>query len=141
MNIPELLIALHINTLHSLKKIAIKNKLSIQQILCIYSIPQEGITQTRLADSLSIDVSTLSRNLKKLEIQDIIIKHPVKSDDRFLNICLTNYGMGLFKSILLDLTHYTKNLHLDTELHNTQEIIDSLLKLNWQILRYKTQDV
>ena len=141
MNIPELLITLHINTLHSLRLIAKNNQLSIQQVLCIYSIPLEGITQTNLADSLSIDVSTLSRNLRKLELQNIIIKSSIEGDDRFLKICLSNYGIDLFNSIVSDLTHYTKNLNLDTEANNSQSIIDSLLKLNWHILKSKIQDV
>ncbi len=129
MNIPELLITLHINTLHSLKLIAKKNQLSIQQVLCIYSIPLEGITQTNLADSLSVDVSTLSRNLRKLELQNIIIKRSIEGDDRFLKICLSNYGIDLFNSILFDLTHYAENLNLDIESNNSQHIIDGLLKL------------
>ena len=141
MNIPELLITLHINTLHSLRLIAKNNQLSIQQVLCIYSIPLEGITQTNLADSLSIDVSTLSRNLRKLELQNIIIKSSIEGDDRFLKICLSNYGIDLFNSIVSDLTHYTKNLNLDTEANNSQSIIDSLLKLNWHILKSKIQNV
>ena len=74
MNISELLITLHINTLYTLKLIASKNTLSLQQVLCIYSIPLDGITQTNLADSLYIKISTLSRNLDKLESQNIIIK-------------------------------------------------------------------
>jgi len=141
MNIPELLITLHINTLHSLKLIAKKNQLSIQQVLCIYSIPLEGITQTNLADSLSVDVSTLSRNLRKLELQNIIMKSSIEGDDRFLKICLSNYGIDLFNSILSDLTHYAENLNLDIESNNSQHIIDGLLKLNWHILKNKTQDV
>ena len=141
MNIPELLITLHINTLHSLKLVAKKNQLSVQQVLCIYLIPLEGITQTSLAGSLSIDVSTLSRNLRKLELQNIIIKSSIEGDDRFLKICLSNYGIDLFNSILSDLTHYAENLNLDTESNNSQYIIESLLKLNWHILKNKTQDV
>ena len=137
MNIPELLISLHINTLHSLKLIAKKNKLSVPQVLCIYSIPREGITQTSLANSLSVDVSTLSRNLRKLKLQNIIIKCPLKHDDRFLKIFLSDYGIDLFNSILYDLTCYAKNLNLETESDDLQHIIDSLLKLNWQILKNK----
>jgi len=141
MNIPELLITLHINTLHSLKLIAKKNKLSIQQVLCIYSIPLDGITQTNLAESLSIEISTLSRNLDKLAYQNIIIKKSVTNDNRFLKIFLTNQGLHLFANILSDLKDYTQNLHLDTEADDIQSITDSLINLNWQILKHKTKHV
>jgi len=141
MNIPELLITLHINTLHSLKLIAKKNKLSIQQVLCIYSIPLDGITQTNLAESLSIEISTLSINLDKLAYQNIIIKKSVTNDNRFLKIFLTNQGLHLFANILSDLKDYTQNLHLDTEADDIQSITDSLINLNWQILKHKTKHV
>ena len=141
MNIPELLISLHINTLHSLRLIAKKNKLSIQQILCIYSVPLDGITQTNLADSLSIDVSTLSRNLNKLEAQNIIIRECLQSDERFFKIFLTTYGKDLFQSILNDLTSYIKTLKLSTASNDMQNIVDSLLKLNWHMLKDKTNNV
>jgi len=141
MNIPELLIAIHINTLHSLRLSAKKNKLSIQQVLCIYSIPLEGITQTSLADSLSVDVSTLSRNLHKLELKNIIIKQSVQGDDRFFKICLSDYGIDLLNSILYDLTCYTDNLNLDTTSNDIQNIKNSLLTLNWNMLKHKTQNV
>ena len=141
MNIPELLISLHINTLHSLRLIAKKNKLSIQQVLCIYSIPLDGITQTNLADSLSIDVSTLSRNLNKLEEQSINIRECLQSDERFFKIFLTTYGKDLFQSILNDLTSYIKTLKLSTASNDMQNIVDSLLNLNWHILKDKTNNV
>ena len=76
-----------------------------------------------------------------MELQNIIIKSSIKGDDRFLNIHLTNYGTTLFRSILLDLTCYTEKLNLDKDPDNIQHILDSLLKLNWHILKYKTQDV
>ena len=141
MNIPELLISLHINTLHSLRLIAKKNKLSIQQVLCVYSIPLDGITQTNLANSLSIDVSTLSRNLNKLEEQSIIIRECLQSDERFFKIFLTTYGKDLFQSILNDLTSYIKTLQLSTASNDTQNIVDSLLNLNWHMLKDKTNNV
>ena len=141
MNIPELLITLHINTLHSLKLIAKKNKLSMQQVLCIYSIPLDGITQTNLAESLSIEISTLSRNLDKLAYQNIIIKKSVTDDNRFLKIFLTNQGLHLFANILSDLKDYTQNLDLDIEADDIQSITDSLISLNWHILKHKTKHV
>tara|TARA_B100000029_G_C17467319_1_gene920709 strand:+ start:87 stop:521 length:435 start_codon:yes stop_codon:yes gene_type:complete len=141
MNISELLITLHINTLYTLKLIASKNTLSLQQVLCIYSIPLDGITQTNLADSLSVKISTLSRNLDKLESQNIIIKKTVKDDKRFFKIFLTDHGLNLFSKILSDLKDYTENLYLTTESDDIQSIIDSLLALNWSILQDKTQRV
>ena len=113
----------------------------MQQVLCIYSIPLDGITQTNLAEFLSIEISTLSRNLDKLAYQNIIIKKSVTDDNRFLKIFLTNQGLHLFANILSDLQDYTQNLDLDIEADDIQSITDSLISLNWHILKHKTKHV
>ena len=44
-------------------------------------------------------------------------------------------------SILYDLTCYTDNLNLDTTSNDIQNIKNSLLTLNWNMLKHKTQNV
>ena len=109
MNIPELLISLYTNTLYPLKLIGKKYNVSLSQLLCINSIPIDGITQTQLADLLVLDVSTLSRNLNKLELKDIVVKKSVKNDARFCKIFLTDFGQELFQNILEDFSIYIKH--------------------------------
>ena len=141
MNLPELLISLYSNTLYPLKLIGKRYKVSLSQLLCIHSIPIDGITQTQLANLLSLDVSTLSRNLDKLEIKDIIVKKSIKEDHRFCTIFLTNYGQKLFQNILEDFSIYIKQLNLSNSNIEMQVIIDNLENLNWNILKSKSNHV
>ena len=141
MNLPELLISLCGNTLYPLKLIGKKYHISLSQLLCIHSIPIDGVTQTQLADLLSLDVSTLSRNLDKLEMKDIIVKQSVKHDNRFCKIFLTKYGQELFQNILADFTKYIRGLSLSNSNIEIQLIIDSLENLNWNILKTKSNNV
>ena len=66
MNLGELIIKLHRNILYEIKYVAKLYEITTSQFLCIISIPYEGISQTNLANKLSVDISTLSRNLDKL---------------------------------------------------------------------------
>lgn len=141
MNLPELLISLYGNTLYPLKLIGKKYQVSLSQLLCIHSIPLDGITQTQLAHFLSLDISTLSRNLDKLEIKNIIVKKSVKHDNRFCKIFLTHYGEELFQNILEDFSKYIKELSLSNSNMEIQVIIDSLTNLNWNILKTKSNNV
>ena len=86
MNIAELTIALHSNTLFPIRKIAKDYSISSSQLLCLVSIPSEGINQTNLASLLSLDLSTLSRNLQHLINKNFIIKQRIKSDNRSYHI-------------------------------------------------------
>ena len=74
MNIAELILTLHNNTLNPIRRIAKESSISTSQLLCIVSIPTNGINQTNLAALLSIDLSTLSRNLNHLINKKVVIK-------------------------------------------------------------------
>ena len=63
-----------LNYLKSIKKIASSLSLTQSQILCIKSIPFDGISQVNLSKKLALDLSTLSRNLEKLQKDKIINK-------------------------------------------------------------------
>ena len=59
MNLAELIADLYTNLLFVIKKIAKKNNISSSQLLCVYAIPSEGISQSDLAKILCLDLSTL----------------------------------------------------------------------------------
>ena len=96
MNIIENSMEFCINFLAIIRKIATKLHLTPSQILCIYAIPFSGISQSDLAKKLSIDISTLSRNLEKLITLNIITKQSSLLDRRSYKISLTTKGVELY---------------------------------------------
>ena len=86
MNIAELTVALHNNTLSPIRRIAKKYSISSSQLVCIISIPSDGINQTNLAALLSIDISTLSRNLNHLIKKNLITKKNIRISQRSIPI-------------------------------------------------------
>ena len=103
MTLSELLLELHINYLSPLRETATDNNLSSSQLLCISSIPYSGITQTNLANKLSLDISTLSRNLSKKIKKGFIIKKVDSVDKRVQYIFLTDRGKDIYSRIIMSL--------------------------------------
>ncbi len=133
MNIAELIIDLYTNLLFFIKKISQKNNLSSSQLLCIYAIPNEGISQSDLAKILCLDLSTLSRNLDKLIIKKIVRKESSKSDYRKQNIFLTNKGEKIHLLLLNDLNVLLQQLNgWDNQANEDFDlIISNLSQFNW----------
>ena len=105
MNLGELIVKLHRNISYEIKYVAKLNKITTSQFLCIISIPYDGISQTNLANKLSVDISTLSRNLDKLCKKKILKKVTDYPDKRITKIFLTKTG----NSLNLELINHLNN--------------------------------
>ena len=142
MNLAELIADLYTNLLFVIKKIAIKNRISSSQRLCIYAIPSEGISQSELAKILCLDLSTLSRNLDKLILKKLILKKNSSLDNRKQNIFLTDDGEKLYIEILNDLNQLLNKIHDFSEnSDNLDSIINSISQFNWFLFKNRYQDV
>ncbi len=137
MNLAELTIALHSNTLFPIRKIARDYSISSAQLLCLVSIPSEGINQTNLASLLSIDLSTLSRNLKHLINKNFITKQRIQSDNRSYHIVLTDDGASLCKKVYKDLESYFHDIHLLLNDQEIEQILSTLSQFNWMLFKKK----
>ena len=140
MNLAELIINLHNNTLSPIRHIAKKYSLSDSQLLCITTIPSNGISQTKLAKLLSIDLSTLSRNLSKLIDMEILIKSNNQYDNRSYEILLTKKGENLYKKIFNSLENYLEIESFLIDFDEYELILDSIIKLNWLLLKKKSHN-
>tara|TARA_Y100001934_G_C11901253_1_gene562301 strand:- start:16 stop:447 length:432 start_codon:yes stop_codon:yes gene_type:complete len=137
MNIAELIVALHSNTLFPIRKIAKDYSISSSQLLCLVSIPSEGINQTNLASLLSIDLSTLSRNLQHLVNKNFIIKQRIKSDNRSYHIFLSDNGTRLCQKVYEDLESYFHDIHLLLNDQEIEQILSTLSQFNWMLFKKK----
>ena len=138
MNLGELIAKLHRNILFELKQVAKLYNLTMSQFLCIISIPYEGISQTHLANKLSVDISTLSRNLDKLYKKKILKKVIDYPDKRVTKIFLTVEGNTLNIELLNHLNNNLSYLINDNTIH--QILIDQLSELNWQLLQHQSNE-
>jgi len=139
MTLSELLLELHINYLSPLRETATDNNLSSSQLLCISSIPYSGITQTNLANKLSLDISTLSRNLSKMIKKGFIIKKVDSVDKRVQYIFLTDRGKDIYSRIIMSLEKKISTIYSDIDLDDIESLLVGIEKLNWQLMKQTLQ--
>lgn len=137
MKLSELLIELHINYLSPIKSIGISNNITTSQLLCIVSIPYNGILQADLARKLSLDISTLSRNLDKLIKKNIIIKKSLTHDRRSSSIILTDKGKALYEKLTLELEGKFNAIYNNLEFQDIEALTNAIQKINWELLKRK----
>ena len=133
MNIIEISNNFCLNYLSSLRRIATKLHLTQSQALCLQAIPYDGISQADLAKKLSIDISTLSRNLNKLIILNIIYKTSSLIDKRAFKISLTSKGKDLYAKFNTLVTDDLRSIYNELDVLETHQLHEILNKLNWKL--------
>lgn len=133
MNTVELSFNFSINFLSIIKSTATKMHLTHSQALCVCAIPFNGISQSDLANKLSIDISTLSRNLEKLIKLNIISKTNSYLDRRSYKIQLTDNGVEVYNDFIFLIQSQLKTSYEKLSLDEIESLEDILNKLNWEL--------
>ena len=139
MKLHELLIELHINFLLPLKKVSNYHHITSSQLLCMLSIPFDGISQVQLANVLSLDVSTLSRNLDKLINKKLINKKIAPTDKRSYLIYLTDEGKALYHQSILDLENNFSSIYTNLQIEDIESLLTGIQSINWELSKKKNE--
>lgn len=128
-------ISTHINGIT--RQAATKYDISFAQAQFLLRLPSEGISISELAKLLGIDISTMSRNVNKLELLQLIIRKRDVEDARTFNIFLTNQGDELVDLLFAEIdgcaTEILSKIPLDTQ----KRTGDVLEQLNWAFTQYR----
>ena len=130
MNLPELLTDLttHYNAL--IRYYASRLTLTAPQAFHILAVSTDGISMSGLAHKLGLDNSTLTRNIQKLEILELVLRKQDNFDKRVFKVHLTKKGRVIveqFENLLLDLNHsMLKHIDLDDQ-ENIPEMLEKLV--------------
>tara|TARA_B100001989_G_C24392333_1_gene389905 strand:+ start:67 stop:486 length:420 start_codon:yes stop_codon:yes gene_type:complete len=115
----------------TLRKLALKNNITFEQAKFLANIPYDGVILTGFAKKLGIDNSTLTRNIEKLIVLDLVKIKKSELDQRKKILKLSSFGIQtvkkLEKSFSKELIEIKKYLSSDDIL----KIKNSLEKLNW----------
>ena len=133
MKLHELLIELHVNCLLPIRKISSNNNITPSQLLCILSIPFSGISQVELAHILSLDVSTLSRNLDKLINKQLINKKTALMDKRSYIIYLTDIGKKLYNQSISELECHFSSIYENLHIEDIESLLTGIQSINWEL--------
>ena len=121
-----------LNYLKCIKKIARSFSLTQAQVLCIQSIPYDGISQINLSNKLSLDISTVSRNLEKLKKLKIIHKTKSQHDQRSSIITLTVKGKYFYKQIIEIIQNDINQIVVNIGIEDLDYFTELLNKINWE---------
>ena len=127
----------HIN--FHMKNIAHRHNLSFSQIQFLLSIPIEGISMSNLADRLAIDISTLSRNSRKLNEKELISQISDKNDSRISNIFLSKLGEEKIDLINASFEEISNQILTNLPVEFQQKLADTLEQINWSLTKHRGQ--
>ena len=133
MNIIEISNDFCLNYFASLRKVSSSLGITQAQALCICAIPFKGISQSNLSKRLSIDLSTLSRNLDNLNKQNIITKKLSIVDKRSYKINLTDKGTKLHQEFNYQIAEQLNACFSSLSIEENNQLEELLNKLNWQL--------
>ncbi|MBT5078550.1 MAG: MarR family transcriptional regulator [Candidatus Marinimicrobia bacterium] len=128
-------ITTHINGIT--RQAAAKHNISFAQAQFLLRVPSEGISMSELANLLGIEISTMSRNVNKLELLQFIVRERDTEDGRTFKLSLTHSGFEivdlLFSEIDACATEILSTIPLDLQ----KRIGDVLEQLNWAFTQYR----
>ena len=124
---------------YNLKALYQKNlkfpNISFQQILAILMIDNSGMEMSSLSKKLGIDNSTATRLIDGLEKKKLVKRERGISDNRVINVFLTNKGKKICSSIELQLEKIGSSIERKIDVNSRGEIIESSISLNWAIIK------
>jgi DNA-binding MarR family transcriptional regulator len=125
----------HINALT--RQAATKHNISFAQAHLLLRVHSDGISISKLAKLLGIDISTMSRNINKLELLQLIIRERDPEDARTFNISLTPSGIELVNLLLSEIDTCATEVLSTIPLDIQKRIGDVLEQLNWAFTQYR----
>ena len=99
MNITENLSDISLNYFALLRKLSSKFDLTLSQALLLLYVPFDGISVSNLSDKLGIDISTMTRNIQRIEKLGLIKRSKDLNDKRSIKLNLSTRGIKLVKNI------------------------------------------
>ena len=128
-------ITTHINGIT--RQAAAKHNISFAQAQFLLRVPSEGISISELSNLLGIDISTMSRNVKKLELHKFIQRERDDDDGRTFTLSLTPSGAELVDLLFSEIDACATEILLTIPLDIQKRIGDVLEQLNWAFTRHR----
>jgi len=128
-------IAAHVNGIT--RQAANKHSISFAQAQFLLRVPSDGISISELSSLIGIDISTMSRNVNKLELLELIKRERDSNDGRTFRLSLTPSGNEtvdlLFSEIDAQATEILSTIPLEA-----QGLIGNILEqLNWALTKHR----
>ena len=124
----------HLNII--MRQAASTHGLTFAQAQFLLQMPTQGIAISELAKHLGIDISTMSRNVNKLEALGLISRKRSTHDSRAFNLFLSPAGDDLVDLLFAEIDTCTTAVLAKIPEELQHQAGDLLEQLNWALLQY-----
>ena len=137
MSIIENLSEISIQYFALVRQLSSKFELTLSQTLILLSISFDGITISDLSEKLGIDISTMTRNIQRIEKKGLIKRLPNPDDKRSIKLFLSKRGSTLSNSLNLDISQSLDMILSKYDIKVSNQIKNNLENLSWEIYLYR----
>ncbi len=137
MNITEHLSDISLNYFSLVRKLASKFDLTLSQTLVLLYIPFDGITISDLSEKLGIDISTMTRNIQRIEKKGLINRAPNLSDKRSINLQLSKRGKQISQLLNEQVSEHLSSVFQKYNFEQIEDIRNMLESLGWELYLYR----
>ena len=99
MSIAENLFDISLNYFALIRAFASRFELTLPQAFILLYIPFDGATISELSNKLGVDISTMTRNLQRIERKKLIIRKINPNDKRSTKLVLSSRGQELSNAL------------------------------------------
>lgn len=137
MSITEHLSDVSLNYFALLRKLSSKFDLTLSQSLLLIYVPFEGITISDLSEKLGVDISTMTRNIQRIEKQGLIERSKNLDDKRSIKLNLSKRGKKIIALLNDDITNNLSPILKKYDFEKIEKIKSSLESLGWDLYLFR----
>lgn len=137
MSIIENLSELSLQYFALVRQLSSKFELTLSQTFILLSIPFDGVTVSDLSEKLGIDISTMTRNIQRVEKKKLIKRLPNPNDKRSIKLFLSKRGSTLNNSINSEISISLETILNKYDLKISNQIKNNLENLSWDIYLHR----
>ena len=137
MNMVENLSDISLHYFALIRKLSSKFELTLSQALILLYIPFDGITISDLSQKLGIDISTMTRNIQRIERKQLIHRTPNLNDKRSIKLLLSPRGENIANSLNKEMAENIQKIIDKYDFDQSNQLNNNLESLGWDLYLYR----
>tara|TARA_Y100001960_G_C14734955_1_gene859749 strand:- start:1048 stop:1473 length:426 start_codon:yes stop_codon:yes gene_type:complete len=137
MNMVENLSDISLHYFALVRRVSTKFDLTLSQALILLYVPFDGITISDLSQKLGVDISTMTRNIQRIEKKQLITRAPNISDKRSIKLLLSKRGKSIADSVNESISQNIQKILDKYDFDTSNQIMNSLESLGWDLYLYR----
>ena len=133
MNLIEHLSDISLNYFALLRKLSSKYDLTLSQALLLLYVPSDGISVSDLSEKLGVDISTMTRNIQRINKQGLIKRRPNENDKRSIKLFLSKRGQKIVLLLNDDISNKISSVLSKYDFEQIEQIQNSLESIGWNL--------